>query len=115
MWMEKLAAGVLRVLTPLGPRYVQPTFRQRMYLMWIFRNFDVLPLQVLNRWQRHLIDQLCAEQRFVSLPRLNHLEDVPILGTVERRPPVEVETRPERKPAARAEAVARMAAERPGS
>ena len=113
MWMEKLAGGVLRVLTPLGPRYVEPNFLQRVYLLWIFRHFEVLPLQVLNRWQRRLIDTLCAEQRFVSINPLRHLDDVVILGTVERRPPVEVETLPERRPPARAEAVAPMAVERP--
>jgi len=36
MWMEKLAQGVLRVLTPLGPRYLNPSFAQRLYLLWIF-------------------------------------------------------------------------------
>jgi len=98
MWMEKLARGVLRVLTPLGPRYIAPTFWQRVQLLWIFRNFEVLPLQVLNARQQRLIDDLCVEQRYVALA--NFLEDAPVLGTVERRPPVEVERLPERKPAA---------------
>ena len=31
MWMEKLSQGVLRVLTPLGPRYLNPPFAQRLY------------------------------------------------------------------------------------
>ena len=48
MWFEKLFAGVLRVLTPLGPRYIRPSFAQRIYLLWIFRHFKVLPLQVLT-------------------------------------------------------------------
>jgi hypothetical protein len=100
MSMEKLTSGVLRVLTPLGPRYIAPTFWQRVYLLWTFRNFEVLPLQVLNPRQQRLIDDLCAERRFVSLSAPNMLEDAPILGTVERRPPVEVERLPERKPAA---------------
>jgi hypothetical protein len=39
MWLEKLSWGVLRVLTPLGPRYVKPSLAQRFYLLWIFRNF----------------------------------------------------------------------------
>jgi hypothetical protein len=99
MWMEKLTSGVLRVLTPLGPRYIAPTFWQRVRLLWIFRNFEVLPLQVLKPWQQQLIDDLCAERRFVSLSTPNMLEDAPVLGTVERRPPVEVERLPERKSA----------------
>ena len=30
--MEKLFAGVLRVLTPLGPRYIRPSLAQRIYV-----------------------------------------------------------------------------------
>ena len=100
MWMEKLTAGVLRVQTPLGPRYIAPTFWQRVQLLWTFRNFEVLPLQVLKPREQRLIDELCAERRFVSLSTPAMMEDAPILGTVERRPPVEVERLPERKPAA---------------
>jgi hypothetical protein len=48
MWIEKLFAGVLRVLTPLGARYINPTLAQRIYLLWIFRHFNVLPLPVLT-------------------------------------------------------------------
>ena len=98
MWMEKLARGVLRVLTPLGPRYIEPTFWQRVQLLWIFRNFEVLPLQVLTARQQRLIDDLCAEQRFVALSHSILLEDAPVLGTVERRPPIEVERPLDRKP-----------------
>ena len=102
MWMEKLFGGVLRVLTPLGPRYIEPSFWQRIYLLWIFRNFQVLPLQVLTRRQQKLIDTLCGQQRFVSLSLPNGWEDVPVLGTVERRPPVEVEAPPARRPTSEA-------------
>src|SRR6266699_511477 len=91
MWMQKLSDGVLRVLTPLGPRYIRPTFLQRIYILWIFRHFHVLPLQVLSGRQRALIESLCAQQRFVSLSPTDEFEYAPILGTVERRPPVEVE------------------------
>ena len=97
MWMEKLARGVLRVLTPLGPRYIEPSFWQKVQLLWIFRNFEVLPLQVLNARQQRLIDDLCAEQRFVALSHSLLVEDAPILGTVERRPPIEVERPVDRK------------------
>ena len=98
MWMEKLSDGVLRVLTPLGPRYIRPSFSQRIYLLWIFRHFHTLPLQVLSSRQRRLIDTMCAEQRFVPPPHVLIIEDAPILGTVERRPPIEVETLPPRRP-----------------
>jgi hypothetical protein len=87
MWMEKLSAGVLRILTPLGPRYLKPSLAQRVYLLWVFRHFEKLPLQVLTRRQQKLIQNLWSEQRFVYLL----YEEAPILGTLERRPPVEVE------------------------
>ena len=45
MWIERLLYGVLRVLTPLGPRYLGPSFLERAYLLWTFRNFTSLPWQ----------------------------------------------------------------------
>jgi len=90
MWMEKLWGGVLRILTPLGPRYLKPSLSQRVYLLWVFRHFEKLPLEVLSRRQQRLIRTLYAEQRFVSLLQ----EEAPILGTLERRPPAEPEAMP---------------------
>jgi hypothetical protein len=100
MWMEKLCSGVLRVLTPLGPRYLEPSLLQRIYLLWIFRHFQTLPLQVLSLRQQKLIVTLCAQQRFVSLTEPDGW-DAPVLGTLERRPPVEVESRLLRHPSGR--------------
>jgi hypothetical protein len=99
MWMQKLSDGVLRVLTPLGPRYLRPTLLQRLYILWIFRHFHVLPLQVLSRRQRALIESL-ARSSASSLSPTDEFEYAPILGTVERRPPVEVENLPPRKSSA---------------
>jgi hypothetical protein len=90
MWIEKLSDGVLRVLTPFGSRYIRPSFRQRFYLLWTFRYFDTLPLQVLSSWQRRLIDDLCSSQNYVSGVGPGW-QDVPLLGTVERHPPRLVE------------------------
>jgi hypothetical protein len=97
MWTEKLFDGVLRVLTPLGPRYIRPSFLERVLLLWIFRHFKVLPMQVFSSWQRTLVESLCAGQRFVSSSRPDGGE-VPVLGTVERRPRVEVEIPPAKRP-----------------
>jgi hypothetical protein len=104
MLIGKLSNGVLRVLTPLGPRFVRPTFWQRLYLLWTFRHFELLPLQVLNSRQRQLIDDLCADQRFVTGAEAAGIEDAPILGTVERRPPVEMENQAGKRASGRAEA-----------
>ena len=91
--LEKLFAGVLRVLTPLGPRYIKPSFAQRVYLLWVFRHFQILPLQVLTSRQRRIIDALCMEPRFVSQMDADGWE-APILGTLERRPPITEAKRP---------------------
>src|SRR6266404_2302615 len=86
MWLEKLYSGVLRVLTPLGPRYLNPTFAQRLYLLWVFRNFPTLPVKVLTSRQRRLVESMCADDRFVSFGV--GVDDAPLLGTLEQRPPV---------------------------
>lgn len=113
MWMRKLSTGVLRVVTPIGPRYIRPSFSQRLYLLWIFRHFEMLPLQVLSSRQRALIDALCLQQRFLSLSSTPEIEDSPVLGTVERRPAIEIESLPPRRPSGRVtEAMARVAQQR---
>jgi len=97
MWISKLSSGVLRMLTPLGYRYVQPSMIERLYLLWIFRNFPILPQQVLSRRQQRLVDEMCAEHGFVSLMHGEELE-IPIIGTLERRPAGLVEELPARMP-----------------
>jgi hypothetical protein len=110
MLIEKLAAGVVQVQTPIGPRYVIPSFVQRVYLLWMFRNFAILPHAVLSRRQQRMIDRMCGEQRFASMLYANGMNDVPVIGTVEHRPPLGVDPLPPRRPAARENASA-MAAE----
>ncbi len=87
MWIERLLYGVLRVLTPLGPRYLGPSFLERAYLLWTFRNFPSLPLAVLNHRQQKLVDRLYSRQKFVSLSLENGMVDQPLIGTVERLSP----------------------------
>lgn len=88
--IEKLSDGVLRVLTPLGPRYLRPSFWQRLYLLWLFRNFETLPVKVLTSRQQRHIDAMCSEHGFVHLMTSGTLLDVPLIGTLEQRPPVEI-------------------------
>jgi hypothetical protein len=92
MWIERLLYGVLRVLTPLGPRYLSPSFLERVYLLWAFRNFTSLPLVVLNHRQQKLVDRLCSQQKFVSLPFENGMFEQPLIGTVERLSPMHCHT-----------------------
>ena len=98
MWIEKLAHGVLELDTPIGPRYLQPNFSQRLQLLWTFRNFVSLPHQVLRARERELVDRLCADNRFVSRSAAG--SDRPVIGRIERRVPAAMENLPARKPAA---------------
>ena len=98
MWIDKLSDGVVQVQTPIGPRYVMPSFSQRIYFRWMFRHFPILPHAVLSTWQQRLIDRLCSEQRFVSMAYADGMEDAPVIGTVERRPAKGPESLPPRRP-----------------
>jgi hypothetical protein len=100
MLIEKLAGGVVRVQTPIGPRYVMPSFLQRVYLLWMFRNFPILPHAVLNGRQQRMIDEMCSEQRFESMAYAEGMDEAPVIGTVERRP-VGPPALPLRRPIAR--------------
>jgi hypothetical protein len=110
MWIEKLADGVVQVQTPIGPRYLMPSFLQRVYFLWMFRHFGVLPQIVLTPGQQRLVDRLCSEQRFVSMAYADGLEDAPVIGTIEKRQPVGPKTLPPRRPVA-SEASSGLAAE----
>jgi len=105
MLIEKLVAGVVQVDTPIGPRYIVPSFVQRVYLLWTFRNFPILPHAVLSRRQQRIIDRMCGEQRFASVPYVEGTDDLPVIGTVERRPAIRMDALPPRRPAASAPAV----------
>jgi hypothetical protein len=94
MLMEKLSLGVLRVVTPAGPRYIKPELPQRLYLVWMFRHFQMLPSQVLSQRQRRLIDDLCRQHQFVSAREANGQDDLPVLGTVDWRPQPEGQDMP---------------------
>ncbi|MGB8989932.1 MAG: hypothetical protein WCC37_25265 [Candidatus Sulfotelmatobacter sp.] len=110
MWIDKLADGVVQVQTPIGPRYVMPSFLQRAYFIWMFRHFPILPHAVLSSWQQRLVDRLCSEQRFVSMAYADGLDDAPVIGTVERRAAMGSEPSPPRRPPA-SEASRSLAAE----
>src|SRR5215472_14287568 len=100
MLIEKLAAGVVQVQTPIGPRYLMPSFLQRIYLLWVFRHFPNLPHAVLSARQRRMIDRMCSEQVFASLPYVDGLDEAPDIGTIERRPVMGSGPLPPRRPAA---------------
>jgi len=96
MLIEKLAAGVVRVQTPLGPRYVMPSLLQRVYLLWMFRNFAILPHAVLSGRQQRMIDRMCSES-VASFAFADGLDELPVIGTIEHRPPVGSQPLPSRR------------------
>ena len=98
--IDKLAAGVVQIQTPIGPRYVMPSFLQRVYFLWVFRNFPILPHAVLSRRQQRMIDRMCSEQVFASLPYVEGMDEAPVIGTIERRPAIGSEPLPPRRPVA---------------
>jgi hypothetical protein len=97
MWIEKLADGVLEIDTPIGPRYLRPSFAQRASLLWTFRNFPSLPQQVLCLREQRLIERLWSDHRFVSVSA-NEGPTQPIIGRVERRMTAQAEPVAVRKP-----------------
>lgn len=100
MWIDKLAGGVVRIITPIGPRYIELTFWQRIYFLWIFRHFDKLPQQVLSAREQRVIDALCVEQSLLTLP--STMDEATIIGTLERIPLVQLEEElPPKRPAVR--------------
>jgi hypothetical protein len=102
MLIDKLAAGVVQVQTPIGPRYVMLSFLQRVYLLWMFRNFPILPHAVLSRGQQRMIDRMCSEQSFASMAYTDSLDEAPVIGTIERRPQIGASALPLRRPQASA-------------
>jgi hypothetical protein len=99
MWMEKLAEGVLQLDTAIGPRFVQLNLKQRLYLLWMFRNFPSLPHQVLSAREQRLIDRVVEENGYASMSGIGSA-DSPVIGRIERRPAVSMEILPLRKPVA---------------
>ena len=72
MWIEKLADGVVQVQTPIGPRYVMPSFLQRViFALDVSQFYDSSSRSSHGRQQR-MIDRMCSEQRFASMAYPGH-------------------------------------------
>ena len=98
MVIEKLADGVVQVQTPIGPRYLMLSFPQRLYFVWVFRHFPVLPHAVLSRRQQRMINRMCSEQVFASLPYSDGTNAPPVIGIIEHRPAVGTHSLPATSP-----------------
>jgi len=77
---QKIRSRLLELRTNCGLLYVSPSFWERLYLLWTFRNFHRLPLQVLNRHQKELIQEL---SRKAIVAKKGPLARSSLIGSVE--------------------------------
>ena len=103
MWLEKIRRGVLEIETDTGLQYVEPTFGERVRLLWTFRNFHVLPTELLNEQERQLVGDMCKSARLKrALPALT---PPCVIGTVDLHRPkkpngsVKVNAKPQQRAA----------------
>src|SRR5690348_1217936 len=78
--VSKIEQGVVELRTDVGRLYVRPTGWQRLYLRWTFRNFHSLSLQILNRRQKQLIENL---SRSAILTAAENVPATAVIGIVE--------------------------------
>jgi hypothetical protein len=64
MWMEKVRYGVLEVHTDKGLCYLRPRLGERIRLLWTFRNFHLLPREVLKQRELTLVAALLERGNF---------------------------------------------------
>jgi hypothetical protein len=74
--LARLHRGILCVETNGVQRYFAPTLLQRLYLLWLFRNFRRLPLSVLSTNNRACLERVCARPAVPGDPDL-------VMGVVE--------------------------------
>jgi hypothetical protein len=56
--LAKLRHGVVEIAAGDDCRYADPSFLQRAYLLWTFRNFRRLSVRILNQRQRRILERL---------------------------------------------------------
>ena len=84
MYLKKICGGVLHIQTANGLRCVELTARERLSLIWIFRNFKLLPEAVLGKSAHYLLQALLGSDRSQLRCAHNHAEDDDfVIGTVE--------------------------------
>ncbi len=97
MLLDRLQSGFLLFETPQGLVRADLSPRQRIYLLWTFRNFRQLSLPLLNARQRELVNTLFRHNAGV-VPSMD-TRYVPVIGVVENFvPPAEVTVSPAELP-----------------
>ncbi len=93
--LDKVRAGVLQLSTPSGSVCVKPPFKERLLLLWLFRNVKIRPEQVLGNREKKLIDRL-RNSDLPALPGNFGRDEGLVIGTVDyefMRKPVQSERR----------------------
>lgn len=78
--LAKLRRGVLEIAAGDECRYVEPSFLQRAYLVWTFRNFRRLPVRVLNQRQREIVERL---SHFAEIREPKRSDSALVIGRAE--------------------------------
>lgn len=99
MIFDRLESGILLFETPQGIVRVDLSLRQRLYLLWTFRNFRQLSMRQLNQRQRNLVNFLYQSNTgaITQTPR-----KLPVIGMVEDFAPAKLP--PDLVPAVRIDA-----------
>ncbi|MGA2334538.1 MAG: TonB family protein [Terriglobales bacterium] len=97
MFLDRLQSGFLLFQTQQGLVRVELSLRQRIYLLWTFRNFRQLSIPLLNSRQRALVNALFRNNAGVVSPSPNRLLAI---GVVENfvPPPVQIDPLPAQMP-----------------
>ena len=82
MLLDKLQSDLLAYETEQGSAHVRVSGRQRLYLLWTFRNFNSLPVKSLNARQQRLVENLYLRNSGRFLP--SHPGRDAVVGTVEK-------------------------------
>lgn len=90
MLVEKIRHGLLQVSTDHGPRFVAPSLLERLQLIWMFRNFKLLPQEVLSAHEQLLVRSLCEKK----LQKRNDVNPDAVIGIVEQQPSFPPKKRP---------------------
>jgi len=97
VFLDRLQSGFLLFQTQQGLVRVELSLRQRIYLLWTFRNFRQLSIPLLNSRQRALVNALFRNNAGVVSPSPNRLLAI---GVVENfvPPPVQIDPLPAQMP-----------------
>jgi len=81
MSIAKIRDGLVEIYCDGECRYVRPSFWERSYLLWVFRNFRRLPVQVLSSGQQQMLERLARRAR--APLRSERIDPLLVIGRAE--------------------------------